>query len=975
MSDDLYQILALGVQALRRRAEALTLAMGGALGVAAEPYPHQLATVKRVLTDTAVRHLIADEVGLGKTVQALMILNALRWQNGRHKAVILVPDRLVKQWQDECWTRCHCKAAVVGETTPEGKDTFVRIVRPQSIQSGEFTLDPGVYDLLVVDEPQTLPNDVMEKVERAAPQFRQMLMLSATPGLGDPSRRRKILRIVEPDRVQAAEYAGLAPEEYLDRLEQEALSRLEADGEARGLGEVLFRTFSSERRIARSRRADWGKYLPQRQYENVTVEPLEGEARRVQLGMEWLSTKKDRWLEASRFAQALHRGHQSARRAINARQDKGEKSQLLLDASAATASAIGDSRFDALLEILSDIWAKDSESKVVIVAGDNPTINFLSSRLPDYLALPEDLSELRRQTESLENEYEDVKAMHELLNDFTRGAARLLMVGEWVQAGLNLHYFADNVVFYSTPWDAEAIDQLVGRLDRLRPNGLALAERNGRRKLVRIWTITQRGTVESHVVSGLDATGVFRRPLPPVAPAETDLMAESLRRLALGEDRAGALAKLKDLAGHWDGGWQRSRLAHLSPFTPGAAQQCYEALQSAPLPEPAQGRNLKRSGPYIQRAETALRGWTQMMSKAGMFDAPHIKDSEETQYFRLSHSGKRDAAPFAVDELNDGVYPFIYKRAHLTVPPRNTTSGEPGSPLLHFLDHGDVVHERLVRGFRELLVSKLASDKTPPSLVVQFPEGHPALALQGQNVMIVVAWADPSSGLMAFPEGRLGALVDAANTPAQKRDLTTDVHAAREAWRADLRWVRSILPAQLMFEGGQMSGAQWLPLARELAAEFLRPLYYGEAGTLCARGRHGMVNVPGDIATKGVRELSHRLVVEFATAWQDPRERLKEVLAGRLMQVEAECRDIEDNWGAEIERRRNMKAGAGEQTKEGLVTAAQRRLEMAAAIRKARLEWLSSIPTVVAQTKLQKVGALIIKPTPMETSALHHKPN
>lgn len=95
-------------------------------------------------------------------------------------------------------------------------------------------------------------------------------------------------------------------------------------------------------------------------------------------------------------------------------------------------------------------------------------------------------------------------------------------------------------------------------------------------------------------------------------------------------------------------------------------------------------------------------------------------------------------------------------------------------------------------------------------------------------------------------------------------------------------WVR------LMFEAGQMSGPQWRPLARELAVEFLKPLYYGEAGTHSARGRHGMLNVPGDVASKGLRELSHKFVVEFSAAWQNPRARLKEEIAGRLLQVEAE---------------------------------------------------------------------------------------
>lgn len=96
------------------RAFALNEGLGGALGVAAEPLPHQLATVRRVLSEAEIRHLISDEVGLGKTVQALMIVNALRFQDPTHRTLVVAPDNLLSQWQDECWTKGHVMPALVG---------------------------------------------------------------------------------------------------------------------------------------------------------------------------------------------------------------------------------------------------------------------------------------------------------------------------------------------------------------------------------------------------------------------------------------------------------------------------------------------------------------------------------------------------------------------------------------------------------------------------------------------------------------------------------------------------------------------------------------------------------------------------------------------------------------------------------------------------------------------------------------------
>jgi ATP-dependent helicase HepA len=183
-----------------------------------------------------------------------MVLNALRWQNPQHKAVILVPDRLVLQWRDECWSRAHTHASVVGDKADEKSDPWVRIVRPQSIQSNEFPLDPVNFDLLIVDEPQMMPGDVMEAVSRTAPDFRQLLILSATPGLGDPHKRRRLLGILEPERMGIA---ALAQRDFLvelARLEEQALPKAQT-----GESSLLYRSFSTERRISRATRAEWGR--------------------------------------------------------------------------------------------------------------------------------------------------------------------------------------------------------------------------------------------------------------------------------------------------------------------------------------------------------------------------------------------------------------------------------------------------------------------------------------------------------------------------------------------------------------------------------------------------------------------------------------------------------------------------------------------------------------------------------------------
>ena len=100
----------LGFHAQARRIDR-DQALLGALGVAAFAYAHQIDSVHRMVTGTSCRWLLADEVGLGKTIQAIMVMRALAAQSPRPLNVALVvPDDLASQWAEEllCSRPCSC---------------------------------------------------------------------------------------------------------------------------------------------------------------------------------------------------------------------------------------------------------------------------------------------------------------------------------------------------------------------------------------------------------------------------------------------------------------------------------------------------------------------------------------------------------------------------------------------------------------------------------------------------------------------------------------------------------------------------------------------------------------------------------------------------------------------------------------------------------------------------------------------------
>ena len=204
---DPYFDLLFGVQALRRKVEQLRSPVFGALGIRAQVFPHQVANVHRILTDVNVRHLLADEVGLGKTVQALMVINALRLERPSLRALILVPDHLFEQWRDELWARAH--QAPDDRPLSEDSERFIRLAWPAKIRL-PTEIDAAQYDLLIVDELHHLRSDLQQRIVDQAAEFSYVLALTATPRFQEPRRHAQLLQLLEPHRVLLADQEGVA---------------------------------------------------------------------------------------------------------------------------------------------------------------------------------------------------------------------------------------------------------------------------------------------------------------------------------------------------------------------------------------------------------------------------------------------------------------------------------------------------------------------------------------------------------------------------------------------------------------------------------------------------------------------------------------------------------------------------------------------------------------------------------------------
>jgi ATP-dependent helicase HepA len=222
----------LRIAALKQQHRRRTSKVRGFAGGRIELIPHQLAIAAEVADRLAPRVLLADEVGLGKTIEACLILHRL-WATGRvRRALILVPDALVHQWFVELLRRFNLWAAIYDEARcadSESPDRNPFLEDQLVICSLDFLAKDGPrldqalaagWDLLVVDEAHHLgwtpeaASPEYQAVEKLGMQTPGLLLLTATPEQLGMAGHFARLRLLDPDRFGDLESFIRETEQY-----------------------------------------------------------------------------------------------------------------------------------------------------------------------------------------------------------------------------------------------------------------------------------------------------------------------------------------------------------------------------------------------------------------------------------------------------------------------------------------------------------------------------------------------------------------------------------------------------------------------------------------------------------------------------------------------------------------------------------------------------------------------------------------
>jgi superfamily II DNA or RNA helicase len=437
-----------------------------------QTYWYQVETVRKVLRSFRGRVLLADEVGLGKTIEAGMVLKEYLLRGMVQKVLILTPASLVGQWQEEMATKfdipCATSYDSLLRTDPDAFWAQPRVIASIATarrQEHFARLSAQEYDLVIVDEAHHLKNRASQNCRLVdALRKRFLLLLSATPVQNSLVELYNLLTLLKPGIFKTEK-------EFRAAYMTPGRPRLPAN---RDRMRELMRDV-----MIRNTRALVDVRLPSRHA--------------VTLRLEATGEEQNCYQELDQLARELHAnapGHH--RLALHHLLSAAGSSPAAAAAALLRFSAGDDERWRALREryrridrgakenALLDLLRRNPEEKKMVFVHHRETLHHLDDMLREQ-GLP-----FARFEGSLSGPEKDA-----VIAEF-RERAPVLLSTQSGGEGRNVQ-FCNTLVNFDLPWNPMAIEQRIGRLHRI-----------GQTRDVFIFNLVARDTVESQVLQILD---------------------------------------------------------------------------------------------------------------------------------------------------------------------------------------------------------------------------------------------------------------------------------------------------------------------------------------------------------------------------------------------------------------------------------------------------------------------------------------
>ncbi|MEP6485861.1 SNF2-related protein [Microcoleus vaginatus GB2-A3] len=184
---------------------AVSRGMTGLISANIDLYPHQVEVVRRVLEDPIQRYLLADEVGLGKTIEAGAILRQYLLDRPQGRAVVLVPQYLREQWLQELEHKFYLS----------DWDNRVQVLAVEDVDRvspnadlGFLILDEAHHIAAMATSSDSIQRRRFETCKHLAHKSDRLLLLSATPVLNHEQDFLAMLYLLDPSTYQLDDLEG-----------------------------------------------------------------------------------------------------------------------------------------------------------------------------------------------------------------------------------------------------------------------------------------------------------------------------------------------------------------------------------------------------------------------------------------------------------------------------------------------------------------------------------------------------------------------------------------------------------------------------------------------------------------------------------------------------------------------------------------------------------------------------------------------
>ncbi|TCP59633.1 helicase-like protein [Tumebacillus sp. BK434] len=436
------------------------------------PFPHQIETAKKVLNELHGRAILADEVGLGKTIEAGLILKEYLIRGLVQKVLILVPSSLVIQWVRELSTKFKIQAwaqkntyswtdydIVVSSIDTAKRDTHREIVLAQE------------WDLVIVDEAHKLKNRKSKNWELINTlRKKYLLLLTATPVQNDMKELYNLITLLKPGQLgSSTEYSSMFMQNK--RLPKNRGELKEA------LAEVMIRNKRSEGGVQFTKRlvdsimldlSDDERELYDRVSEFIkqqyTAMREEGKGNVLQL------INLQRQICSSPYAALV-----SLKGMKESEKTPAEIRERVHHLYALAESIPAYTKVNKCIELLKQI-----DDKVIIFTEYRATQDFILYMLQ------------QNGIKAVMFRGGFKKSKKDWMTELFKNRFQVLVATEAGGEGINLQ-FCHHVINFDLPWNPMRVEQRIGRVHRL-----------GQTQDVKVYNLSTRGTIEEHIVGLLN---------------------------------------------------------------------------------------------------------------------------------------------------------------------------------------------------------------------------------------------------------------------------------------------------------------------------------------------------------------------------------------------------------------------------------------------------------------------------------------